>query len=98
MALTEQQLWRQLATGFKGRPSAMGVRGGPEGPVQRQQLSRGDSETSEWVVDQKAAGLVWTVRRHLRSRGGRDMAAPAAEGDLGRGTLPAAEGGRSKAT
>lgn len=41
MALREQQLWRQLATDFKGRPSEMCVRGGPEGPVRESNYPKG---------------------------------------------------------
>jgi len=49
-------------------------------------------------MEQQGAGLVWAVLRHLQRSSDKDMAAPVAEGDLGRGTLPAAKGGRSATT
>lgn len=93
MALTQQKLLRQLATS-KSCPSTMCVRGGLEGPIQREQLPRGDCETREREQKgsgAKVAGLVWAVLRHPQKRGCRDVAALTAEADLRRRTLPAAE-------
>lgn len=93
MGLMEQQLWRQFATDFKSLLNVVCVRGGQEGPIQRQQLPERMKEhrnaVKGWWEEKMQAGP---------GLGGEGHGCSCGWGGLGRGEMSADQRGRCETT